>query len=384
MEQDTKQLTGMAASPNVRLSDIARYCGVSLATVSRVLNHPEQHRADVVRQVRDAAEALGYDPDSHHTARRLSLQKHGKRLLNHQIGFFLPENFFESPYYRRLFKGVWDVLTPEGYGLLLARSDALLDSPLPPSFSRGEVDGVLLHTDPNCWQAMLDLLHSEQRFAQRPVLLLMHDVPGVPTVNVDQRLGAQKAAAHLLDLGHRHMLYTVKDRHTPHALGGRIAGYDQAYVDRGLHPEAYLHPIDMGLEYWEIANRPDLHHQLNALPAIPRPSDHPLLRSLQEYPDTTAILALNDQAAVLIHHVLTGAGIRVPQDISLIGFDDTEPLYDAEARNILTTVRVPLEEVGAAAARMMVDHVSGQRTDVKNLLFPTDLIIRSSTAPPRR
>jgi LacI family transcriptional regulator len=374
---------------HVTLRDVARQCGMSLTTVSRALNHPEFHKEETVERILSVALELGYNPAYHDSARRLSLRRHGIELLNHQIALVFPQDFAYSNYFRLLFAGIWDVLTPAGFGLVLLKSSSFVSSQLPVSFARGEIDGVIMHVTPSDWYAAITKLREESNFGPRPVMsLLSNSIPGCSSVEVDARCHGYLAVKHLLGLGHRAIMYQIKhiDMQPLWHISERVAGYQQAMQEHGLDPAIHLIPVDIGAAYWEIANEPKQHHLLSALPAVPRSDDHPLLVQLRRHPEVTAVLAHNDASAILIRHVLDFIGIRVPEDMSIIGVDDTDPMLDAEGRNMLTTVRLPLEEAGRLAARELIRQLTDKDESQQESrhFLPTELIVRGSTAPSRR
>ena len=103
---------------------------------------------------------------------------------------------------------------------------------------------------------------------------------------------------------------------------------------------------------------------------------------LREHPEITAVLAMNDASALRAWALLEREGIRVPRDVSIVGFDDTDPKLDADGRNLLTTVRLPLEELGREAARQLVGAITGRTKREEPVILPTELVVRGSTAVP--
>ncbi|HEY3379166.1 MAG TPA: substrate-binding domain-containing protein, partial [Armatimonadota bacterium] len=150
-----------------------------------------------------------------------------------------------------------------------------------------------------------------------------------------------------------------------------------------LDPDSHLHATGFDDAFWSIAYTPSEHTKLSSLENLPVSDDDPLLCTLRRHPEVTAILAPNDASAVIVHHILKHAGLRVPDDISLIGFDGTIPLCNAEWRNILTTVALPLHQIGFTAATRITDRVTGALTHDVHDVLPTSLVIRETTAPPR-
>ncbi|HEY3416123.1 MAG TPA: substrate-binding domain-containing protein, partial [Armatimonadota bacterium] len=120
-----------------------------------------------------------------------------------------------------------------------------------------------------------------------------------------------------------------------------------------------------------------------ALPDEVRHS-RPLQAVLARHPEATAVLARNDYGAVQIWRALMQDGRKLPRDFSVVGFDDAFPIYDTQQQNILTTVRIPLEEVGREAARLILRLVEGgQEQGDERIVLPAELLVRSSTAAPK-
>ncbi len=212
---------------------------------------------------------------------------------------------------------------------------------------------------------------------------LVQRLPGASSVVADDEDGAYQATTHLLDLGHRHLLYFF-DAEWGELFSRRIAGIHRACHAAGLDPVHHTlrspvmvlgaisppHHLDIDFLYGE--NGPDTYatHQQQTLIAF--------LRAHREY---TALLAQNDAMARRLWYLLTGAGFRVPDDISLIGFDDTDSLLDAGGRNCLTSVQVPLRALGQTGARLMLARIAGECPDDQHLTLPVTLIPRAITAP---
>ncbi len=107
----------------------------------------------------------------------------------------------------------------------------------------------------------------------------------------------------------------------------------------------------------------------------------PLSEALDRYPEISAVLVPGDYFVAQVREVLEYRGLRIPEDISLIGFDDTDPLLDGTGHNILTTIHLPLEDVGRQAAQLLIDHILGQGTGERQIMLPASLTVRASTAP---
>lgn len=355
----------------VTIKDIAARCGVHFMTVSRALRGGTAVRASTAARIREAAARLGYDPENGHAARRLVARAGGAPVRNHVIGMFFPPNFVRNAYFADLFEGIVEELAPAGYSVHVIPTYApehpeRMLAELPPVLRRGEIDGAIVTSWPEHMVEVLRQLRQVPHFADRPILSLLAEIPGCSPVLTDDHAGMYAATQHLLDLGHRSFMHGYADdpRFTSYE---RLRGITQACVERGLDPARHLF-------YYGL----DWHSPLN------RRMEKPLRDARREHPEITAVLAPNDFYAVQAARVLAEMGLRIPRDISLVGFDDVVPLPDAAHENILTTVRLPLEEVGREAARRLLRRLDAPAAPPDEQRLPVTFIPRGTTAPPPR
>ncbi len=373
-------------SKGVTLRDIARKCGVGLATVSRALRDPSSQRQETVERIRAAAVELGYDPAVHHAARSMSLARYGKLAVNHLIALFFPAKYYHTLYFNTLFQGLLSALSEQGYGLLTVEITDFLHQKLPSGFSQGIIDGAFICTNPLTFQPVYEKMCALPSFGVRPVVSLLEEGETMSCVRADREGGAYAAVEHLLDLGHTQLACiqgpdTESDHSIPYP--DMYRGYQHALQQRGMPPEEHLHLTDIGHCLWELAFNTKELPKLWSMDAICAVKNIPILSYLKEHPEITAILAPNDTSALILYHLLQSRGIRVPEDISLIGFDDTHPLYNAKWQNVLTTVNLPLRQIGHTAAKMMVDKITHPHLGILKKTLRTRLVLRASTAPPR-
>ncbi|MHB9130042.1 MAG: LacI family DNA-binding transcriptional regulator [Armatimonadota bacterium] len=361
----------------VTMQDIADRCRVSLITVSRALRQDPRVKAETSRAILDMAEELGYDPAVHLAARRLALRKHGLDVVNHVITILLSGESLQSGYFNYMFRGVLSASTAQGFALLTADvlSEAGEEAPLP-IYTRGEVDGFIIlgwtFHKLAAFFSHLDRISHGRRF---PVVTLLEQQPNCSAVLVDDRGGAYAATDHLLELGHRHILHfwgpdpLLANSSLPVSKIGldRADGCRQACLDRNLDPD---HTLRVSFTSGRIPLSQRVVAQLNEM--------------LDQHPEITAILLPNDYFINQVRDVLQYRGLRIPDDMSVVGYDDVEPYNNEQGHNILTSVAVPLEEVGRQAAKLLVDHVTGQQKDITCITLPTELKVRGTTAPPRR
>ena len=355
----------------VTIKDVARRCGVHFMTVSRALRGDANVRDTTAVRIREAAAALGYDPQHGHAARCLVSRARGARMIHQSIGMFFPPKFVRTAYFADMFEGIVEELAPAGYSVHIVPTydpehpERKLTE-LPPVLRRGEIDGAIVTEWPGRMADVLRQLRALPHFADRPILSLLTEVPGCSAVLTDDYAGMYAAMAHLLDLGHRkfmHTYYAVENRYTGRE---RLRAIHQACIDRGLAPSTHL--FHYGLD-WESP--------------LNRRMERPLGEALREHPEITAVLAPNDFYAVQGARVLAQMGLRIPQDLSLVGFDDVIPLPDATHENILTTVRLPLEDVGREAARRLLHLLRDPGAAPDDRLLPVTFVARGTTAWPR-
>ena len=346
----------------VTQKQIAAELGVSRQLVSLALNGTGRISATNRTRVQETARRLGYDATSNLEARAMIARRYSKRARTGLLGCVaVPSvedpsvpNATRLPYEIHLLQGVRRTAHQHGRDVVL----------LPPVPSSGweRVDGLLVH-GPNA------LTVRERLGVEIPIVTMMHVVPGLDGVKSEDREGASLATEHLIQLGHRRIGYLHYAESTP-AVQERLLGYEAALRRRGIRPQ----------KSWlgELANHG---------PMIRRGqlSMEAWLRDGWEQAGCTALLVQNDRAAVGAMAALRAAGIRVPQDLSVIGYDSTDECELTVPR--LTSVEVPLEEIGARAARILLDlienDVDGSDVAVSQVIsLPTRLEMRDSTCPP--
>lgn len=364
----------MARSDNPRraitIKDIAKACNVHFMTVSRALRGDPKVRDATARRIRAAATEMGYDPAAGQAGRRLVSRAIGSRVVNQVVGIFFPPDFVRNTYFADLFEGIVEELTPCGFTLHIIPTyspehpERIL-AELPPILRRGEIDGVIVTEWPRHFAPVLHQLQEEPTFAERPIVSLMDEHPGCSAVLTDDFRGMYAAMGHLLDAGHRFIMHPYSPTDTHHASRQRLDAMRQACLDGGLDPDTHLVPFVLD---WQGSR----HQRMEG----------PLRTTLRQRPEITAVVAPNDLYALQAHQALAKLGFRVPDDISLLGFDDTIPLLDADHRNILSTVRLPLEDVGRAAARLILDQIAADGApEQRNLVLPSELIVRDTSGP---
>lgn len=328
----------------VTITDVAQAAGVSVATVSKVINGRYGVSTATSAHVLGVVDKLGFE--SSLVARSL------RSTRTHVLGILVAE--FE-PFSAEILKGAGAGLEDSDYELLaytgakhsggtgwerryLSRLSGTL------------IDGAILVTP-----TVVDT------GAQVPLVAIdPHAGPGdLPSIESDNLAGGLLATRHLVELGHRRIAF-LAGRPDLESSRLREAGYRQALVEAGLPVEDDL--VRSGDYLRETAYRP-------ALDLLSRP-DRP-----------TAVFAGNDLSAIGVMDAAAQLGLDVPGDLSVIGFDDIPEA--AQTTPPLSTVRQPIQEMGATAVRMLIALLDGVAPEPSHVRLPTALVLRASTAPPR-
>lgn len=367
----------------VTLKDIAAHCGVSLGTVSLALRDDPRISAATARRVLDAAAALGYDPSQHQAARRLALSKHGRDVINHVIALIVPTSFHRPGYFAELMQGVMDVLVEAGYCALTTYIYSTDDRQpeMPVALRTGIVDGVLSMVTSQAVGSLIEPLRQQTGISPRPVVSMIWEYPGCSTVRADDEGAGYAIARALLARGHRHLLhlsFLLPYMQPSEPQARRIAGATRALADAKLDPAAHLHLVDVANYHWL-----DQDSATTGDPALTRVSMNgrlmPFVDVLRAHPEITAVIGLNDASALRAWRLLEVAGYRVPEDISIVGFDDTTPRLDAAGVNLLASARVPLLDIGREAAALVIRQVTGDAPkDPVEIMLPVELQLRRS------
>ncbi len=325
------------------IRDVARSAGVSIATVSRAMREPSIVSVDTLRRVRAAADELDYTPSQ--LGRQLAERRHGAN------GIVFPD--LSGPYYGEVVVGYEDVASELGRAVLILATHGRPAAREMITRLAGRCDGlvVLGHTVSD--EVLLEL-------AERGVPLVTVARPavtGVDAVSAENRRTAHALATHLAGSGARSVVFLGNPDRSPDVterLAGLRAGADEA-----------------GLEVSELRVE-TMDEQGGAVAA-----EH-LCQQPGALPD--AIGCANDELALGLMTALRERDVVVPRDVLVTGWDDIMAARYAE----LTTVRQPLRDLGATAARFLDDLIAGRRAEPRTEVLPTELIVRSSSSPRER
>ncbi|MFD8306942.1 LacI family DNA-binding transcriptional regulator [Streptomyces sp. NPDC059690] len=338
------------------LEDVAREAGVSRATVSRVVNGIRNVDPEIQDLVRRAIERTGYAPNRAarslvtRRAETVALVVSGAGDTTDAGQNAFAARVFADPFFGRVVAGVVGFLRPRSLHpvLMFAESAEARDEVLT-YLRQGRADGALVvstHAD--------DPLPALLADARLPAVLFARPSPPVPLSYVDlaHRDGARLAAEHLLGRGCRRLATICGPLDVP-ASQERLAGFRDALARHG-HP--YVPVAEGGFT---------LDSGVAAMSEL-----------LESHPGTDGVFAANDLMAQGACQVLRERGRRVPEDVAVVGFDDSS--VAVTCRPQLTTVRQPVEEMAAEMARLLDEHIHGVRTDATSVVFEPELVVRES------
>ena len=332
------------------IRDIADLAGVSIATVSRVLNDRPDVAPETRENVLQVVRQHGFS--TNRGARGLSSGRTG------MVGLTLP--LVADAYFGPMLSGAAEALYERDMRIVLAptlhehaREVSLLER-----LMRGTTDGAILMLP----EETADELRMLQRQGFPFVVVDPREPPpdGIACVAAMHAAGAKEATEHLLGLGHRR-IGAIAGAPGWYATEERLLGFRAGLAGAGM----LLDPELIVYSDWRIPRGTQAADQLLSLPDPP-----------------TAIFGFNDNVAIGALHAAHKRGLSVPDDLSVVGFDDTEPALIVMPQ--LTSVRQPLAEMGRMGVSLLVRLIEGQRVDALRVELATKLVVRDSTAPPRR
>ena len=351
----------------ITLDDIAEACGVSRMTVSYALRGHRQFVSESnIERIRQVAQRMGYDPAVAHAARSLRYQNQSTNVASYVAAVFFPVQLLEMHYYAVLFQGIQQAFLENRFGVLscsVKRDGPALADQLPQIFRRGDVDGAIIMPSVGYDARLVEALRGTPGFVDRPMVSLLEPMPECDNILADDQAVGYLAASHLLRLGHRNLLWFRNPEVTNHSVEQRHLGHKRAFDELGLNMTEHLH-----IEPWIWED--------------PRGVEAAIRDILDRLPGITGILAPNDGTGIPLARALRRLGYRIPEQISIIGADDCEAMLGPEDRNIWTTVRVPLLELGRAAASRLIDRINAPQQTPETIEKPVELIERGTTAPP--
>lgn len=330
----------------VGMGDVRRVAGVSHGTVSNVLNHPERVSEETRLRVLAVMDELGFVRND--VARQL------RSGSSNTLGLVLLDTW--NPFFNDLTRGIEDTVYREGWSLQVSTSalDSRRESQILSTFEERRVSGVLVVPTGD------DSLIQIERMQSRGVGCVLVDrrsiSPALSSVSVDDVAGGRLAGAHLRERGSRRVLYAGNPRVHAHAAD-RFKGMVEGVGGAALISEVDTATVDIGggIRAGEY------------LVALPK----------REWPD--AVFCANDLIAIGLMQVFTRHGVRVPDDVAIVGYDDIE--FAAQTSVPLTTVSQPAYEMGVESAELLLGRLRGDHDAApRQIVHMPKLVVRESTA----
>lgn len=332
------------------VKDVAREAGVSIATVSRAMSRPDDVKADTRDHVIEVMKQLGYRAN----------QAAGDLRRGRSKTLLVLVSEITNAFFAEFFKGIEEEARAHGYVLLIGDTSEDADSER--AFSdmllMNQAGGLILNTN----GFLEDLLPSDANgvYSGPPVVSCGgHKEIELPTVRTDDVLGGRLAAGHLLELGHRDIVQVCGPMQT-NGFERRYHGFAQTLKNAGV-------PLQKDRE---ITGHLSVEYGLEAAKRLIASDKLP-----------TAVFVHNDETATGLLHGLVSAGVRVPHDISVIGFDDMP--YAAIFNPGLSSIRLPRREWGRLACRKLIAILNGDEGAEHPVVIAPELVARASTAEPR-
>jgi LacI family transcriptional regulator len=331
------------AQKTATVADIARKAGVSIMTVSRVINHKGDVSPATRRRVQEIIDRQHYSPSG--IARGLATRHSGT------IGLVIPD--VSNPFFADVALGAEHVARAEGYNIYLCNTeeDPRREMTVVHSLEEMRVDGVVLFSRLDQRELVSMVKH------HRAVVLINRRMPektkslAIGTVRLDDALGGRLVTGHLIESGHRSIGF-LSGPSTSHSGRNRAKGYRQAMAEAGL--PAREHSCPPTVEGGQVAAR----------------------EMLKAHPELTALFCFNDLVAVGALQACAETGVSVPRELAVVGCDDI-PLA-ALVTPPLTTCRAPRYELGAEAVRLLLNRIRGSAKGSLDVVLQPRLVIRNS------
>ncbi|MFA5840314.1 MAG: LacI family DNA-binding transcriptional regulator [Candidatus Margulisiibacteriota bacterium] len=333
----------------VRIKDIAKRLGISVATVSQALNHPKEVNRKTRQEVLIVCEEIGYIKNVK-----------GKKRTYHIAVISKDSYHFANDFYAKVCEHMLDYARKHKYNLIFEPWPDEHDE-LPWSISRNKIDGVII----------LGKIHHEKILSikqkQLPMVLCGHPLPDIEmhTVMPDGKSGSYQATKHLLELGHTKIATVAGGEIFDPVSRDRIEGYRYALIENGIAiKEEYIVSSDFRLYTF---------------------SEKALNELLDHKDPPTAIVCASDPIAYKIHEVLTLRGIRVPEDISITGFDNfAPPEYAKSYLPKLSTVEVNIKELAVYTLDILFELMEEPTKVAWRYTLPVSFSVGNTTAKPKK
>lgn len=338
------------AKYKVTIIDVAKLANTSTASVSKVLNGRPGVGKETRKNVLDAIEKLNYQ--TNHIARSLRMSR------SFSLGIITDD--IEGVFTTTLVRGVEDSVREAGFNVFLCNSygDPKLESDNIEALLAKQVDGLILMNGFKVAGRGLPAAKTQNK----PVVYLYQYSEGAvyPSIIPNDKQGAAIMVEHLVGLGHRR-IGVIGGPVNYEAVNLRLEGYKEVLAAHGL-------PFDPNLIKFAEWNQTEGYKATNELLRLPNPP--------------SAIFTMSDLLAIGAEQALIEKGLRIPQDISLAGFDNR--FFSKNQLPPLTTVELPLYEMGLKAGELLRKMISGESVEAEKYIVPCKLIVRASTQEPKR
>lgn len=325
-----------------KMSDVAKKANVSIATVSRVFSSPETVAEETKKKVLKVVEELNYTPNV--LARQL------RKMETKTIVVVVPD--ITNIFFSRVLRGIETIARENGYRVLLGdtENDITLENEYLKTLYEKHADGLILLT------ARTDRITIEKLSENYPVVLACEYLEGsnLPTVSIDNISAARKATEHLIKLGHRRIAHITGPMNVILSRD-RLKGYKQAMESYELEVDPIL--IQEGDFYYKTG-----YNLMLKLLFIENPP--------------TAVFAANDEMAIGAIKAIQSQGLKVPEDIAIVGFDNIK--MSAIFSPSLTTIGQPTYKIGEKAMNLLLDLIRGKKLSKNQFVLDDKLIIRES------
>lgn len=330
----------MAAS----IKDVAREAGVSIATVSRVLNDIDVVNEDTKQKVKDAIKKLAYRPNI--VARSLKTQK------SSTIGIIIPD--ISNQFYPEIVRGCEDVANIYNYNIMLCNADLDLEKEMEALRILKEkmIDGVIYMSN-SIEHNIIDLIKDLE---MPTVLVETTDVEGIfPSVTIDNIMAAADAVKYLANNGNKKIAYVGTSIEKVNASSKRYEGYKKGLEEMGI-------TLDKELVYFGGVKARDGYAGINAI--------------LDKGAEVDAVFCASDEIAMGVINALRDKSIKVPEDVDVMGFDD---IYSASIfYPKLTTIAQPMYDMGSVSMRMLIKSINNLPVEEKHFVLPYRIVERDS------
>ncbi|MBB3047928.1 LacI family repressor for deo operon, udp, cdd, tsx, nupC, and nupG [Litorivivens lipolytica] len=328
----------------VTIKDVAKMAGVSIATVSRTLAEPEKVSEKTRAKVMKAVESSGYVTNT--------LARNFRRRRSNMVVVLVPD--IANPFFSNIIQGIERVARRHQYRILLGdtQGDVATEKAYADLVSQRQADGVI------CLGRNIPFAYKKGRKTVDPnwppfaMACEYHgDIP-VPTVCIDNVAAARDAVNHLLSLGHRHIGFINGPEDSP-LCEDRLIGYRQALKAAKVKTQAVFNG-DFSLQ-----------------------SGYDRMNDLLKRGDFTAVFCANDEMAIGALQACRDAGLKPPEDMSVVGFDDIAFAEYTHPR--LTSIHQPRNRIGEQVMNLMLSMLAGNAPDTPRLVLPHELVVRESS-----